>query len=83
MSEPTQNDLILARLQETPGEWVSMPELCDVAGSLNCHTRINDLRTFGHVIENYQEHQKGTHRRKSYYRLILPQAVSTVGHSSH
>lgn len=72
MSAPTQNDLILARLQETPGEWVAMPELCEVAESLNCHTRINDLRDAGHNIENYQEHQKGTRRRKSYYRLILP-----------
>jgi hypothetical protein len=76
MSEPSQNDLILARLQKTPGEWVSMPELCEAASSLNCHTRINDLRSFGHVIENYQQHEKGTHRRKSFYRLVLPAPAS-------
>ena len=81
--EPTQNDLILARLKETPGEWVSMPELCEKAKSLSCHTRINDLRHAGHRIENYQERQPGTMRRKSYYRLMLPEpeVVSTVGHS--
>lgn len=75
MSAPTQNDLILARLQETPGEWVAMPELCAAADSLNCHTRINDLRDAGHVVENYQEYVAGTRRRKSYYRLILPTAA--------
>ncbi len=84
MTETSQSDLILARLQESPGEWVSMPELAAVGESMNVHTRIDELRhKGGHHIENYQEKQTGTRRRKSYYRLILPEPVSTVGHSAH
>lgn len=75
MPETSQCDLILARLQETPGDWVSMPELCEISKSLNCHTRINDLRhEGGHHIENYQERTPGSNRRLSYYRLILPES---------
>lgn len=72
----TQNAIILARLQQSPGEWVPMPELCQLAASYNCHTRINDLRDAGHTIENYQETRPGTRTRKSYYRILTPQTVS-------
>jgi hypothetical protein len=45
----SQCDLILARLRETPGEWVSEPELLQVSGSHAVHARIGDLRKRGHV----------------------------------
>jgi hypothetical protein len=77
MSESTQNTLILGRLSATPNEWVPMPELCRIANSLSCHTRINDLRKEGgHHIENKQETQKGTRRRESYYRLVVPETAA-------
>ena len=44
----TQCDLILDRLQETPGEWVAMPALVRVSGSYVIHSRIADLRARGH-----------------------------------
>jgi hypothetical protein len=52
----TQADRILARLRETPGEWVPMPELARIgSGKLHgycmVHSRVADLRKRGHDIE--------------------------------
>ncbi len=64
---PTQNELVLAELQRRQGEWVEMPRLCAVSGSLNVHSRISNLRDAGHQIEWKWE---GHRPRRSFYRLI-------------
>jgi hypothetical protein len=69
---------ILARLQESPGEWVAMPELYRVSGAFAVHSRISDLRKRGHVIEQWNEWEDLGGRRaegggricKSSYRLV-------------
>lgn len=66
---PSQNELVLAELQRCQGEWVAMPRLAEVSGSMNIHSRISDLRRQGHTIEPRQE---GTRPRRSFYRLIVP-----------
>ncbi len=69
---PTQENAILTRLRETPGEWVPMPELARVSGSLNVHTRIDGLRhKRGLTIENSVVRAKdGTCANHSSYRII-------------
>lgn len=59
---------ILARLKETPGQWVEMPDLVNVSGSYNIHSRISDLRKRGERIG----HKNTTVNRKthSFYRLL-------------
>ncbi len=70
----SQNELVLAELQRCQGEWVAMPRLHEVSGSLNVHSRISNLRQKGHVIEWRQE---GARPRRSFYRLVVaaPEAV--------
>ena len=46
----TQNALILARLQASPGEYVPMPELAAVSSAYAVHSRISDLRRAGWPI---------------------------------
>ena len=67
----SQNSAIVERLRQTPGEWVPMPELARISGSMNIHTRaweINDRLGLG--IENKTlrdpEHR---FRKLSFYRL--------------
>lgn len=73
-AEPRQADLILARLQESPGHWVSMPELGRISDSMNVHSRIDQLRhQGGHHIENLQQQRPGSRRKDSFYRLIVPE----------
>ena len=43
----SQCDKILARLRQTPGDWVSEPDLLAVSGSHAVHARIGDLRKRG------------------------------------
>ena len=69
--EDTQNSMILARLSETPGEWVSLPELHRVSGAYAIHSRAANLRAAGHDIENRVE-RKGR-SALSFYRLVPPQ----------
>jgi hypothetical protein len=66
----SQCSRILAALQSAPGEWVSLPALWKASGSMAVHSRINDLRKRGHIIEN----QAPVKNRKclSSYRLIIP-----------
>ena len=69
----TQNHLIIARLQATPGQWVPMPELADCSGSYNIHTRIDEIRrTTVHRVENRLERAPGSTRKLSFYRIISP-----------
>lgn len=69
----SQNALILARLNSTPGEWVSMPELVQVSGSFNIHSRIDELRhKGGHAIENRTVRAPGSRRLQSSYRVPAP-----------
>lgn len=58
---------ILAELQLVPGEWVSLPRLHAVSGSMAVHSRINDLRQRGHRIEHKNERVK--RMIHSFYRL--------------
>ena len=63
----SQCDLILAELRQNANEWVPMPHLARVSGSLNIHSRIADLVKRGHRIENRQI-TKGR-MRHSFYRI--------------
>ncbi len=69
----SQKDRLLARLAETPGAWVPMPELaCAISPSghgvgICVSRRIYDLRNDGHAIEQMDEHEAGV--RKSFYKL--------------
>lgn len=63
---------ILARLRQTPGEWVGMFELYQVSGSMAVHSRISNLRELGHDIDQ-ENRRKGT-QIHSFYRLkVVPQ----------
>lgn len=69
---PSQCDLILAALQARPGQWIPMPELARASGSLNVHTRIDQLRhERGLRIENQTE--RDGRRQLSSYRLVVPE----------
>ena len=82
----SQKDRLLARLRETPNAWVAMPELAKAMsqggeGTGVCVSRrIYDLRNAGHEI--VQADQNEGHVRKSFYKLVLPDApvapVATV-----
>ena len=66
----SQCDLILRRLQMTPGTWVPLPELYQVSGSLAVGVRVADLRHHGCVIEQRSERRPGTNTIFSFYRLV-------------
>lgn len=72
----SQKDRLLARLQEFPGVWVSMPELAKAmspsgSGVGACVSRrIYDLRRAGHKIE--QEDYTVLGVRHSAYRIMPP-----------
>lgn len=71
MASKTQCDLILETLQAAAGDWVPMPELARISGSLNIHTRIDQLRhERGLRIENSKSTEPGTRRIHSSYRLV-------------
>lgn len=60
---------ILSRLKQSQGEWVAMPELCRISGSLNCHSRITDLRKQGYIIDQENQRQADG-AMNSVYRLV-------------
>jgi hypothetical protein len=78
----SQKDRLLARLLESPGQWVPMPELARVMSTGGDGTgvcvsrRIYDLRNAGHDIQQCDEHEG--HIRKSFYKLILPHEIKTA-----
>ena len=66
----TQNQLILERLQETPGQWVAMPALVEASGSYVIHSRVADLRKAGWPID--QKNERVGRQIHSYYRYQEP-----------
>lgn len=72
-SDPSQESLILRRLDEARGGWVEMPELMRCSGSANIHSRIASLRKFGHDIRHRSE---GNRPRKSFYQLVPKSSVA-------
>lgn len=69
---PSQNAAILRRLRRCLGRWVSMPALVECSGSFNVHSRIDELRGAGHVIENRKKRRPGSRAWHSTYRLVGP-----------
>ena len=65
----TQCELILRRLEMTPNQWVPLPELYAVSGSLAVGVRVADLRHRGHSIAQRSERYKGSRTIHSFYRL--------------
>jgi len=63
----SQAAAILARLLETPGAWVPMPELAAISGAYAVHSRISDLRKRGYTIECKVVCRRPKH---SFYRLV-------------
>jgi hypothetical protein len=68
----SQEALILAHLEKHLGEWVPMPELYSVSGSMAVHSRIAGLRKLGCQIEHKNERSTGSRTIKSFYRLTVP-----------
>lgn len=66
---------ILAALEATPGEWVTLTRLHAVSGSMAVHSRINDLRQKGHAIEH--RNQRVKRMVHSFYRLPSSSAPIT------
>lgn len=68
-SEPSQAAKILECLRSRRPRWVPMPYLSAISGSLNVHTRIDELRRQGFDIVNDQRTKLDTRSRDSFYRL--------------
>lgn len=64
----TQCGAILARLEAAGGDWVPMPELAQASGAFAVHSRVAELRSWGHVIE--QRSQRDGRKVWSFYRLV-------------
>jgi hypothetical protein len=73
-SNPTQAQAILSRLQQSPGEWVGMPELAEVSGAYAVHSRAAQLRKEGYKVENKCRKVEG--KTHSFYRIPLAQPTS-------
>lgn len=68
----TQCGAILARLEAAGGDWVPMPVLAMVSGAFAVHSRVSDLRSWGHVIE--QRSERDGRKVRSFYRLVEGEA---------
>lgn len=75
----SQADRILTRLQLTPNEWVALPELYEVSGSLAVHSRIDVLRKRGWSIEQQSKRRPGDPRVLSAYRLVVESGAPASG----
>lgn len=64
----TQCGAILARLEAAGGDWVPMPELAQASGAYAVHSRVAELRSWGHVIE--QRSERDGRKVRSFYRLV-------------
>ena len=64
-----QCDRILARLQQSAGQWVSLMDLHRASGSMNVHSRVADLRNRPGIIIEQKNIQHGR-TKHSHYRLI-------------
>ncbi len=70
-TNPTQENKILDFLQSNVGEWVPMPTLWAISGSMAIHRRVSALRSRGCNILNKVERAKdGT--KHSFYKLEQP-----------
>jgi len=67
-TNPTQAQLVLAKLQEFPNQWVAMPLLAEVSRAFAVHSRIAELRKH-HDISHKNETKPGSRARRSFYRL--------------
>lgn len=75
----TQCEKILARLQQTPGQLVSMQELYEISGAHAVHSRISDLRAMGHNIPPPHLQKMPTGAMHSFYRLEpAPAPISPI-----
>ena len=63
----SQSDLILRHLELHRGSWVPMPELVEVSGSYNVHSRVSDLRRRGIEVLHRQHHEGN--KIHSFYRI--------------
>lgn len=76
----SQCDRLLARLQETPGQWVPMPELARAISDsgtgcgICVSRRIYDLRQRGHKIACWKEKVDGRLVRSLYKLTLAPTA---------
>ena len=61
---------ILELLEFASGDWVPMPELAQASGAFAVNSRVSDLRSSGHVIE--QRSERDGRRVRSFYRLANP-----------
>jgi len=66
----SQCGAILARLEAAGGDWVPMPELAHASGAFAVHSRVAELRSWGHVIE--QRSERVGRKVRSFYRLANP-----------
>ena len=64
----SQCDRILARLEAAWGAWVSMPDLVKASGAYAVHSRVAELRSWGHNIE--QRSERDGRKVRSFYRLV-------------
>lgn len=70
-TNPTQEDRILDFLQKRQGEWVPMPLLWSISGSMNIHSRVSSLRKRGvRILNKIERAPDGT--KHSYYQLLSP-----------
>lgn len=68
----TQCARILELLEFAAGDWVPMPELAKASGAFAVHSRVSDLRSWGHVIE--QRSERDGRKVRSFYRLVEGEA---------
>lgn len=68
----SQCGAILAYLEAAGGAWVAMPVLAKVSGSYAVHSRVAELRSRGHVIEQHSE--RDGRKVRSFYRLVEGEA---------
>lgn len=64
----SQCGAILARLDAAGGDWVPMPELAQASGAFAVHSRVAELRSWGHNIE--QRSERVGRKVRSFYRLV-------------
>ena len=70
-SNPSQEDKILDFLQAQLDQWVPMPHLWSISGSMACHSRIAALRKRGcNIINKVERAEDGT--KHSFYKLLAP-----------
>lgn len=64
----SQCGAIIAVLEAAEGAWVPMPGLAQASGAYAVHSRVAELRSWGHVIEQMSE--RDWRMVRSFYRLV-------------